>query len=136
MLPQNGWSANGMGWVLMQPDDSPDSKAALHILRTTGSCNFDVTMNGARLRPCRFGSRGCTIREKSMHSFVGEAGGGRWAIRQNRKFLWGAEFYWLCDCSAMREILEYDGPIHQIRRWAQELLGYHFLIFHRPARMM
>lgn len=45
-------------------------------------------------------------------------------------------FYWLCDCSAMHEILEYDGPIRQIRRWAQELLGYHFMIFHRPAYMM
>jgi hypothetical protein len=36
----------------------------------------------------------------------------------------------------MREILEDDGPIHQIRRWAQELLGYHFQIFHLPACMM
>jgi hypothetical protein len=36
----------------------------------------------------------------------------------------------------MREILEYDEPIHQIRQWEQELLGYHFQIFQRPARMM
>jgi hypothetical protein len=67
---------------------------------------------------------------------VGEAACGRWGISQNRKFLWGNAFYWLCDCSAMCEILEYDGPIHQIRRWAQELLGYYFHIFHRAARMM
>ena len=67
---------------------------------------------------------------------MGEAAVGRWAINQNRKYLWGATFYWLCDCSGVKEILEYDGPIHQVRRWAQELLGYSFHIVHRPARMM
>ena len=50
--------------------------------------------------------------------------------------MWGSEFYWLCDCSGVKEILEYDGPIHQVRRWAQELLGYSFHVVHRPARMM
>ena len=44
-------------------------------------------------------------------------------------------FYWICDCSAMKEILNYDGQIHVVRRWAQELLGYHFAVIHRPARM-
>jgi hypothetical protein len=32
--------------------------------------------------------------------------------------------------------LEYDSQIHVIRRWAQELLGYHFAVIRRPARMM
>jgi hypothetical protein len=36
----------------------------------------------------------------------------------------------------MKEILNYDGQIHVVRRWAQELLGYHFAVIHRPARMM
>ena len=130
------WSANGMGWILMQPANSDKSKLALAKLYATGICDFDVTMGGARLRPVRFGSRRCTEREQHYHSFVDEAGCGRRAISQNRKFLWGAEFFWMCDCSAMKEILEYSGPIHQIRRWAQELLGYHFRIFHRPAHMM
>jgi hypothetical protein len=130
------WAGTGMGWILMQPDNSEASKVALALLRSEGICTFDLTMNGARLRPIRFGSRSCTERERHYHSFVGEAACGRWAIGQNRKFLWGSEFYWLCDCSAVKEILEYDGPIHQIRRWAQELLGYFFQVFHRPARMM
>jgi hypothetical protein len=130
------WAGTGMGWILMQPDNSDASKTALALLRSEGTCTFDTTMNGARLRPVRFGSRSCTERERHFHSFVGEAACGRWAISQNRKFLWGSEFFWLCDCSAIKEILEYDGPIHQIRRWAQELLGYFFQVFHRPARMM
>ena len=130
------WSGLGMGWILMQPDDSDASKVALALLRSDGICDFDVSMKGARLRPIRFGSRSCTERERHYHSFVGEAGCGRWGISQNRKFLWGSEFFWLCDCAAVKEVLEYDGPIHQIRRWAQELLGYFFQVFHRPARMM
>jgi hypothetical protein len=61
---------------------------------------------------------------------------GGWGISKNKKYLWGTMFYWLCDCSAMKEILSYDGQIHVVRRWAQELLGYHFAVIHRPAPMM
>ena len=51
-------------------------------------------------------------------------------------YLWGTHFYWMCDCIAVKEILEYDGEIHMICRWAQELLGYHYSIIHRCERMM
>jgi hypothetical protein len=130
------WSANGMGFILMQPADTEACVKALAILEAGGPNTFDELMSGARLRPVRFGSRRCTERERHFHSFVGEGACGRWAIGQLRKYLWGALFYWLCDCSAVKEILDYDGDIHQIRRWAQELLGYHFAIIHRSARMM
>jgi hypothetical protein len=116
---QTDWSASAFGFILMQPDNSPESISALALLRRTGECKFDLTFKGARLRPMRFGSRRCTDREQHYHSFVGEAGVSRWAISQNRKYLWGSEFYWLCDCSGVKEILEYEGPIHQVRRWAQ-----------------
>eukprot|EP00978_Attheya_sp_CCMP212_P015876 scaffold41044_cov68-Attheya_sp.AAC.1 len=36
----------------------------------------------------------------------------------------------------IKEVLVYNGDIHVIRRWAQELLGCHFSVIHRPARMM
>ena len=49
---------------------------------------------------------------------------------------YGKFFYWICDCIAVKEILEYTGSIHQLRRWSQELLGYEFAIIHRAARMM
>jgi hypothetical protein len=95
------WLANGMGWVLMQPDSSASSIQALHHLRLEGTCKFDVTMHGARLGAICFGSCGCMDREQHFHFFVGEAACGCRSISQNRKFLWGAEFFWLC--SAMRE---------------------------------
>jgi hypothetical protein len=130
------WSALGMGWILMQPDDSKESLSALETLNSTGEVLFDVTMDGPRLRPIAFGSRACTDTEKHFHSFVGEIASGRYGIAQNKKYLWGAHFYWLCDCNSIKEVLEYTGPIHMICRWSQELLGYQFTIIHRPAKMM
>jgi len=130
------WSASGMAWILMRPDDSPASIAATHLLKEHGTNLFDATMDGPRLLPVRFGSRACLDKEKWFHSFVGEGACRRWGIAQNRKFLWGTHFYWLCDCAAVKEILEYDGPITMIKRWAQELLGYHFTVVHRLQRMM
>ena len=130
------WSASGMAWILMQPDDSPASVEATKLLIETGTNLFDATVDGPRLLPVRFGSRACIDKEKWFHSFVGEGACGRWGIAQNRKFLWGTHFYWLCDCAAVKEILDYDGPITMIKRWAQELLGYHFTVVHRVQRMM
>ena len=45
-------------------------------------------------------------------------------------------FYWICDCKSMSEVLEYDGNIAMVYRWAQEVLGYHFSVVHKPARMI
>ena len=42
--------------------------------------------------PIRFGSCSRTEQECHYNAFVGEAGCGRWAISQKRKFLWGSEF--------------------------------------------
>ena len=130
------WSAAGMGWILLQPAGDSASQAAAKILRETGECTFDISKTGARLQPIAYGSRACTDTERHFHSFVGEVAAGRWGIAQNKKYLWGAHFYWFCDCTAVKEVLEYDGSIHMVMRWAQELLGYHFTVVHRPARMM
>ena len=53
------WSAEGMGWIMMQPADDDESVAATKIVLETGECIFDLTKNGARLRPTGFGSRAC-----------------------------------------------------------------------------
>ncbi|GFH56605.1 predicted protein [Chaetoceros tenuissimus] len=36
----------------------------------------------------------------------------------------------------MKEIFKYNGSISQIARWAQEMLGYNFVIVHRSCKMM
>jgi len=32
-----------------------------------------------------------------------------------QKVFVGTNFYWLCDCAAVKEILEYDSPITMIK---------------------
>ena len=76
------------------------------------------------------------IYEQNAHSFVGEVACGRWAIAACRKYLWGSNFYWLCDCSTIKEVLEYHGSIQQLKRWSQKLLVYELVIIHRPRKMM
>ena len=41
-------------------------------------------------------------------------------------------FFWICDYNAIKERLEYDGCIHQLKRWSQELLAYKFVCIHHP----
>ena len=71
------WSAAGMAWILMQPDDSSESCAAMQLLKETGENNFDFSKDGPRLIPVHFGSRACTDKERWFHSFVGESTCGR-----------------------------------------------------------
>ena len=130
------WCALGMAWIIMQPDSSDASITATDILLNKGICNFDLSLTGARLQPIAYGSRACTSTESHFHSFVGEVSSGRWGFAKNRRYLWGNKFWWLCDCKAVREVLDYRGTIHMISRWAQELLGYNFEIVHRSDSMM
>ena len=76
----------------MQPDDSPDSLAAITHLAATGECLFDIPLDGSRLIPVLFGSRANLSHEHDYHSFVGDVACGRWSIATCRKYLWGAIF--------------------------------------------
>ena len=66
------WSAGGMGYILMQTDDSPDSLAAIKHLAATDECVFDVSLDSPRLRPVLFGSRFDISYKCDYHSFVEE----------------------------------------------------------------
>ena len=48
----------------------------------------------------------------------------------------GHYFFWLCDCNAIKEIIEYNSSIHQLKKWTQQLLAYEFVIIHRVAPMI
>ena len=87
------WSAGGMGYILMQPDNSPESLAAILHLESTGECLFDCKRFGPRLMPVIFYSRTNLDHKKHYHSFVGEIACSRWVISRIRKYLWGTLFY-------------------------------------------
>ena len=74
--------------------------------------------------------------ESKYHSFTGKVEVGQWEIGQNRQFLCGCFFYWICYCYALKDIIEYDGCISMVQCWVQELLRYTFDVVHRLNRMM
>ena len=90
----------------MQPADDDAYVKGTDTLKKKGELLFDLNMEGPRLKPIKYGSRACTTSEKWFHSFIGESASGRWVIGQNRKFLWGNFFYWVCDCAAVKEVLD------------------------------
>ena len=47
--------------------------------------------------------------------------------------MWGVLFYQLCDFNYIKQILEYNGSSHQLKRWSRELLVYECVIIYRPA---
>ena len=53
------WSAEGMGWIIMQPSDDAKSITGTKLLKNTGECKFDLSMNGSQLKPIFVGSRSC-----------------------------------------------------------------------------
>ena len=81
------WSAGGMEYILMQPDNSPESLAAIFHLESTGKCLFDCKYSGPRLMTVVFNSRTNLDHEKHYHSFVGEIACGRRAISCLSKYL-------------------------------------------------
>ena len=91
------WSANGMGYILMQPDNCSKSIRVLAILEETGDCIVELSLEGPRLHPVLFGSRSNLPFEKDYHSFVEEIACGRWSIAHNRRYLWEGKLYWICD---------------------------------------
>ena len=81
------WSAGGIGYILMQPGDSPDLLAAIKHLAAIGEFLFDVSLDGSRIRPILFWYRVNISYERDYHSFVGEVTCGRWSIAACRKYL-------------------------------------------------
>jgi RNase H-like domain found in reverse transcriptase len=132
------WCKDGIGAVLLQPDNSQTSQLAEHMENKGGQCLFDLTRSGLRLRPISFLSRKTTQPEQSYHSYVGEASAGRWAFSKWRKYLFGKEFTWLTDCNGLRHFFDDTTELANLmlQRWRAELLLYNFTIEHRPAVML
>ena len=89
----------------MQPDNSPESLAAILHIESTGEYFFDCKRSDPRLMSVVFNSRTNLDHEKHYHYFIGEIACGRWTISRVRKYLWGTLFYGLCDCNAINRFL-------------------------------
>jgi hypothetical protein len=134
------WSCKGRGAMLGQPNGHPDAIDAMNREIAGGKCEFDTTLNDApgRLRPISFISKRVTTKsERALHSFMGEAGTGVWAMEKYRFYLFGKEFNWICGCSSLSQFFESaELPTHQAQRWKLFMLRFDFTIVHPPDRMM
>ena len=121
---------------MMQQADDEESQKATAYHKNTGECVFDISKHGTQLKPVAFLSRSCNDMEIKYHYLTRKVVAGIWATGQNCQFLWGFFFYWICDCSALKEHIEYDGCIFMVQRPAQEFPGYTFFAVHIPNLMM
>ena len=76
---------------------------------------FNLSFDGPRLRPVLFGSCANMSYKRNYHSFIRDVVYGRWNIASCRKYLWGVPFHLLFDCSTIKEVIEYNGSIHQLK---------------------
>jgi hypothetical protein len=108
------WSSLGRGAVLAQPSDDPAAIEAMNREIAGGKCESDLTISNTTkcLQPISFISeRFTTQSKKTLHSCMGEAGTGVWAMEKFRFFLVGKEFKWIYDCSGLINFFEL--PTHQ-----------------------
>lgn len=91
--------------------------------------------NGPRFRPVLFESR-ANMSYEHNYEFVREVVCEWRRISACRKYLWNVPFYYLCDYNSIKEVLEYNGSIHQLKCWSRELLAYKFVCIHLPSKMM
>ena len=134
------WSAQGKAAVLLQACPESDEARKLEEEEIAGAlCKLETTVSAGelRLRPISFISARNTKAEESYHSFIGEAFTGLWAMNKYRRYLFGAEFTWLTDCSGGLKFFEAEEmPNHATQRWRMQMLMYDFTMAHRPDRMM
>jgi len=119
----------------MQPADNAAAKEAIALLRAGGENLFDTMIKGMHLCPVCFGSCKCNHCESFLDFFFGKASSGHWLMGQCY-YLWGAHFYWYCNCKDIQAILFYEASTHALSCLAQELFAYNFTCLYCPACMM
>ena len=129
------FSKIGMGGMICQPNDDPQSMKATEEEDARGQSKFDLTLSGLRLLPCSFGSRKCMEREKHYHSYYGEAMAFKFGIIKTNILLHGRPFTGITNCVALKWLMTYNGLNSVIQRLQMELMTWWFTLHHRPNRM-
>ena len=130
------FSKLGFGFNLCQPNDDPESLAAMRREMEGGECEFLKPGSKLLLKSTGFGSRKARGRESTLHSHLGEGFCLDWAINRNRSKLYGTRFSAITDCYALRFILTYDGPNPVILRMQMRFMLWAMDLYHRVARFL
>ena len=102
----------------------------------TGESLFNLLPTNTSLWAVAYNYRANNVFEINYHSFAVEIVCDRWAINQLHRYLWGNNCFRCAIVLWLKICLVYFGPVHQLRRWIQELMGYEYAFVHRPAKMM
>ena len=102
----------------------------------TGESLFNLLPTNTSLWAVAYNYRANNFFEINYHSFAVEIVCDRLAINQLHRYLWGNNCFRCAIVLWLKNFLVYFGPVHQLRRWIQELMGYEYAFVHRPAKMM
>jgi hypothetical protein len=114
-----------------QPDDDDISLELVANFMSGNGFNFLTKTGKGTLHPVAFGGRRARGNEKYLHSYLGEAFCGDYAMNKFRHMCWGRRFVWVTDCYAVKFILSYDGANQAILRLQMRLMGWDVDIVHR-----
>ncbi len=109
LVLRTNFSKDGFGYVALQPGDDAESRLAMKRCMDGGKFEFmDKSLKGI-LHLVAFGCRRTQGNERRLHSHLGEAFAGDYAINKCRHMCFGQHFTWVTDCYALKFILSYDG---------------------------
>ena len=131
LVLRTDFSADGFGYVALQPGDDEASLSAMHTRMRGGDFLFMTKDSTAVLHPVAFGCRRTRGNEKRLHSHLGEGFAGDWAINKCRHMCFGQRFTWTTDCHAIKFILSYDGKNPAILRLQMRFMCWDMDIEHR-----
>jgi hypothetical protein len=103
------FSTNGFGYVALQPRDNIELRSAMAHCMAGGKFKFMEKLSKGILHPVTFGCRCNQENEHRLHSHLGKAFSGDYAINKCRHMCFGQRFTWVTNCYALKFFLSYDG---------------------------
>ena len=131
LVLRTDFSANGFGYVALQPSNDEASLSAIHTCMRGGNFLFMTKDSTAVLHPVAFGYRRTCGNKKRLHSHLGECFSGDWAINKCCHMCFGQRFTWTTDCHVIKFILSYEGKNPAILRLQMRLMCWDMDIEHR-----
>jgi hypothetical protein len=125
------FSAKGCGYVAYQPTDNDTSLDAMHKCMQGGSFDFMTKNSTALLHLVAFGCLRMYRNKKHLHSHLGEAFLGDYAINKCHHMAFSKRFVWVTDCYALKFILSYDGQNPVILRLQMRFMCWDMVMEHR-----
>jgi hypothetical protein len=107
--PADQFSKDGFGYVALLPGNDAVSRLAMKRRMDGGKFEFMDKSSKGILHPVAFGCHRTRGNERRLHSHLGKAFAGNYAINKCRHMCFGQCFTWVTDCYALKFILSYDG---------------------------